>query len=88
MTKDDAALSEAAAEFVEKVRKLDGITIAEAGEQEPDETAMPPNAARVSRLREPGPFMDPNAGSVKATMGLGRRRTLEGDRLCSIGRRM
>ncbi|MBQ9001638.1 MAG: hypothetical protein IJ087_07285 [Eggerthellaceae bacterium] len=27
MTRDDAALSEAAAEFVEKVRKLDGITI-------------------------------------------------------------
>lgn len=38
----DAALSEAAVEYTEKVRKLDGITVAEAEEQVADETAMPP----------------------------------------------
>ena len=38
----DAALSEAAAEYTEKVRKLDGITAVEAEEQVADETAMPP----------------------------------------------
>ena len=37
----DAALSEAAAKYAEKVRKLDGITIVEAEEQVADETDMP-----------------------------------------------
>lgn len=40
----DAALSEAAAKYAEKVRKLDGITIVEAEEQVADETAMPPKS--------------------------------------------
>lgn len=38
----DAALSEAAAMFAERVRKLDGITVADAEEQVTDQTAMPP----------------------------------------------
>lgn len=40
----DAALSEAAAKYAEKVRKLDGITIVEAEEQVADETDMPPKS--------------------------------------------
>lgn len=38
----DAALSEAASTYTERVRKLDGITIVEAEERVADETAMPP----------------------------------------------
>lgn len=40
----DAALSDAAAQYTEKIRKLDGITVVEAEEQVADETGMPPKS--------------------------------------------